>query len=326
MPEKKAVPGSFKINNDSVTINYIKYNYNPYTGNLPSGNWIYYKYENDGTSMSFDHKITNLDGRDVWFLVGGPGGAGGRLHTKAAGSGGGGGPGELVLSVWTKPTTTDANTDTFKILIEPNNYDRNTNFYRFNRVSYKAESSDSSSSDVALAVYGLNGSGSYHYGPDNSSVNNTGYNGGQGGYNTDANSLATQTFTFTSSNLGAWSGITPTDTKITTYRFGSGYGGGGDGNQGKGKGELGNQSVVSGTTYYLQVNNARARTGGACNVDFGKTLDGKQCDNTGIVALLKGGDGGKTSNVKNNKTDKASVGYHGPIGFVMIFYKTTVAL
>ena len=323
---------------DSSIANGIKYNYNPYTDkipgqidndlNNPGEDWLYYKYEyiyTDDTYMNFDHKIENLEGSNVWFLVGGPGGAGGPLHAEACGSGGGGGPGELVLSVWTKPTTKNANTDTFKIQIDPNNYNRASNFYSYNRVLYKTKLSDDTSSDVAFAVHGLNGEGSYYYNDDNYSVNNRGYNGGQGGYNTDANELATKTFTFTKSDLKNLSGITETNAKITTYRFGSGCGGGGDGNYGKDKGEVGNNAVVSGNKYSLVTNNALERTGRGCNVDFGKTLDGIQCDNTGIVELLIGGSGGKTTNVPNNASDKGSVGCHGPPGFIMIFYKTTAS-
>ena len=61
---------------------------------------------------------------------------------------------------------------------------------------------------------------------------------------------------------------------------------------------------------------SRGKVGNGCNVDFGKTLNQKQCDNTGTAELLKGGAGG----------DIVSAGSNGPPGFIMVFHKTTKPL
>jgi hypothetical protein len=322
----KTTTSSFQKYSESQSIttyyinnyNYNVYNYNPFTNRVSyNGDWIYYKYEGSGTTMvNFEHTITNLEGNDVWVLAGGTGGKGGTVYSSEWGSGGGGGPGELVLSVWTKPTTLGVNTTKLGITIQRINQDQKLETI----VSYKAKSSDTDYSDVARAYGGRDGDGLYE---SNNLVTGqaTGYNGGQGGYNANAKNVVTESVNVTDTNQVQ---ITTTDTKITTYRFGSGYSGGGEGNRGKGNGELGNQSVVSGTTYQLQVNNATERTGRGCNVDFTKILDTKKCDNTGIVELLPGGSGGNTTNVTNNNIDKGSAGYNGPPGFVMIFHKTTV--
>jgi hypothetical protein len=322
----KTTTSSFQKYSESQSIttyyinnyNYNVYNYNPFTNRVSyNGDWIYYKYEGSGTTMvNFEHTITNLEGNDVWVLAGGTGGKGGTVYSSEWGSGGGGGPGELVLSVWTKPTTLGVNTTKLGITIQRINQDQKLETI----VSYKAKSSDTDYSDVARAYGGRDGDGLYE---SNNLVTGqaTGYNGGQGGYNANAKNVVTESVNVTDTNQVQ---ITTTDTKITTYRFGSGYSGGGEGNRGKGNGELGNQSVVSGTTYQLQVNNATERTGRGCNVDFTKILDTKECDNTGIVELLPGGSGGNTTNVTNNNIDKGSAGYNGPPGFVMIFHKTTV--
>ena len=109
------------------------------------------------------------------------------------------------------------------------------------------------------------------------------------------------------------------------YRFGSGYGGGGQSRNGFGfYGNSVKAFEMRDNIYeYKNIANDDSREydnrglhGANCFLDFGKTLNQKQCDNTGTVNMLSGGTGGRT----------ATVGSNGPPGFIMIFHKTTTPL
>lgn len=103
----------------------------------------------------------------------------------------------------------------------------------------------------------------------------------------------------------------------TTIKFGSAGGGGGGGYKGRDSGDLGNQTKlykVSSKSYeykYLdRTKNMRWAEG--VNVDFNVSLSGNNCDSTGEVTVLDGGNGGAGKDNGNN----------GPGGFILFFYKT----
>lgn len=275
------------------------YNYNPYTNKIPDFTglhykWVYYLMSGEG---AFNHTLTNVYGNDVWILAGGPGGKGGAAAGNYAdGCGGGGGPGEVVLAKISKNNTI------LKCDIGPLSYDRNNN-ESSGSVQYTTITNQYN--NVLVKAYG--GFQGHIIIPK---YDGGGYGGG-GGHGGGVYGSTTQNKFNTSGS-------------ISIYRFGSGYGGGGEGNGKNTKEGYGGNYVTasfkSGTEYDYKVNgNERLKTGHGVTVDFGKTLGGVLCDDTGTVGeILRGGNGGKT-----NK-GKSTAGDNGAPGFVMIFHKTPV--
>lgn len=299
MPTKIAQQGTIS-NGNNVVITFKKYNYNPFTGNFPIGDWIYYVYQLTANEQhNFVHQMTNVSGDDVWILAAGPGGEGGMASTEkgSSGGGGGGGPGEIVLKVISAKLYNGVSCTIGTLCNSIDTLSENN----FTTIKHTLESSDTLS---IRACGGFKG---------NDASIGAGGRGGNGGGSCVGVSN-TEITTFNTSDK------TP---KKSQYRFGSGYGGGGCGEGLAKNGFYGNQvtaSWITGTTYdYKNIDNSdqsRKIYGEGCIVDFGKTLNKKQCDNTGTVNMLSGGNGGKVKSAGNN----------GPPGFIMIFHKTKVPL
>ena len=290
------------ITNQQIRL--TKYNYNPFTNNLPKeGDWIYYLYQrtdNENVLREFDHSFENVvDDENVWFLAAGPGGEGGMSEDKAKGGGGGGGPGELVLK--------NISNKVYNGISCSIGYLCNSIHTLSDKNFTKITNTLNPSSELEVTVYG-------GFKGKNTSKSSGGRGGNGGGLCVGK----TDKITFNTVNKN-----TP---KNAEYRFGSGCGGGGT-NSSSGYGFYGNTvttlEIKDNTYRYKNMANddskeydSRGKDGKGCIVDFGKTLNQKQCDNTGTATILQGGAGG----------DIASAGSNGPPGFIMVFHKTTKPL
>ena len=292
----------------SQQIRLTKYNYNPFTYILPKeGDWIYYLYQridNANVLREFDHSFENVvDDENVWILAAGPGGEGGMSEDKAKGGGGGGGPGELVLKNISNKVYNGISCSIGCLCnsidtLSDNNFTIITNTLN-------------PSSKLEVTVYG-----------GFKGKNTSSSSGGRGGNGGGLCVGKTDKITFNTVNK-----FTP---KNAEYRFGSGCGGGGQGRNGFGfYGNTVTALEIKDNTYsYKNMRNddsreydSRGKDGKGCIVDFSKTLNQKQCDNTGTVRdFFRGGNGGGAGG------DIASAGSNGPPGFIMIFHKTTTPL